>query len=86
MAEENPHLANEQGKITLVKPNGKTVDDVDYNPYIHNRLNAVNAQFKDAWKRPDLVYVQTEVPTTDLESGYQAEKAAKPVGILDAVS
>lgn len=80
-AEENPQLANEEGKITLVKPDGKSVADVDYNPYIHNRLDTVNAQFKQAWERPNLVYIETEVATTDLESGYKAEKAAKPVGV-----
>ena len=80
-AEENLDLADENGKITLVKPDGKTVDKVDYNPYIHNRLNKVNSQFKQAWERPNLVYIETEVPVTDLESGYHAEKAAKPVGI-----
>ena len=80
-AEENPSLADENGKVTLVKPGGNTVASVDYNPYIHNRLDKVNAQFKDAWKRQDLVYVETEVPLDDLESGYHAEKAALPVGI-----
>lgn len=81
MSEENPDLVDENGKITLVKPNGKTVDKEDYNPYIHNRLDKVNSQFKQAWERPNLVYVETEVPVTDLESGYHADKAKKPVGI-----
>ncbi|MCQ2219991.1 MAG: LPD5 domain-containing protein [Prevotella sp.] len=80
-AEEHPDLADENGKVNLVKPDGKRVDKVDYNPYIHNRPNKVNKQFKQAWERPDLVYIKTEIPMVDLESGYHAEKAAKSVGV-----
>jgi hypothetical protein len=80
-AEEHPELVDENGKITLVKPNGKTVADVNYNPYIHNRLDKVNAQFKEAWSRPNLVYVETEVAETDLATGYRAEKSNLPVGV-----
>lgn len=35
----------------------------------------------DAWKRDDLVYVETEVAETDLNSGYHADKALYPVGV-----
>lgn len=80
-AEEHPELVDENGKVTLVKPNKTTVAGVAYDPYIHNRLEPVNLQFKDAWKRDDLVYVETEVPETDLESGYHADKALLPVGV-----
>ena len=80
-AEENPHLANDKGKIDLVKPDGNSVAGVDYNPYIHNRPTKVNKQFKQAWERPDLVYIETEIPMDDLNSGYHAEKAAKSVGV-----
>ena len=79
-AEEHSDLVDENGHITLVKPNKGTVD-VAYDPYIHNRLDPVNLQFKDAWKRDELVYVETEVPETDLESGYHADKALLPVGV-----
>lgn len=79
-AEENPDLVDENGKIDLIKPDGKQIKKVDYNPYIHNRLNCVNRQFKQAWERPDLAYVETEIPMFDLESGYHADKAKKPVG------
>lgn len=79
-AEEHPELVDENGKIVLVKPDKGTVP-VAYDPYIHNRLDPVNLQFKDAWKRNDLIYVETEVPTTDLESGYHADKALLPVGV-----
>lgn len=79
-SDEHPELANEQGKIDLIKPNGKPVGGVDYNPYIHIRPNKVNKQFKEAWRRPELIYVETEYPKSELEGGYQAEKAAKAVG------
>ena len=80
-AEEHPELVDGSGHVTLVKPNKKTVSPVAYDPYIHNRLEPVNLQFKEAWKRSDLVYVETEVANTDLESGYHADKAKLPVGI-----
>ena len=80
-SEEHPELVYGDNKITLVKPDGKTVADVNYNPYIHNRLNTLNAQFKQAWERPDLVYIETEVPETDLEGGYMAEHAHLSTGV-----
>lgn len=80
-AEEHPELVDESGHVTLVKPNKKTVSPVAYDPYIHNRLEPVNLQFKEAWNRSDLVYVETEVADTDLESGYHADKAKLPVGV-----
>lgn len=88
-AEEHPEIAKEVKradgstayKVDLVKPDDKTVGSVDYNPYIHNRPNMVNKQFKQAWERPELVYIETEIPTDDLSSGYHAEKAAKSVGV-----
>lgn len=80
-AEEHPELVDENGKVTLVKPNKSTVDGVAYDPYIHNRLEPVNLQFKDAWKRDDLVYVETEVAENDLNDGYHADKALLPVGV-----
>lgn len=100
-SEENPDLADENGKIKLIKTDNSErglvdVDAVDYNPYIHLRLTAVNKQFKDAWKRPDLVYIESEVPKSEVPdfrgiknvedkigSPYHAEKAALPVGIHD---
>lgn len=79
-AEEHPELVDENGHVVLVKPNKDTVE-VAYDPYIHNRLDPVNLQFKAAWNRPELVYVETEVPETDLESGYHADQALLPVGV-----
>ena len=80
-AEEHPELVDDKGKVTLVKPNKSTVANVAYDPYIHNRLEPVNLQFKDAWKREDLVYVETEVAENDLNNGYHADKALLPVGV-----
>jgi hypothetical protein len=82
-ADEHPELANENGKIDLVKPDNKKVGGVDYNPYIHIRPDKVNKQFKQAWERPNLVYVETQYPESELTSGYQAEKAKKSVGMHD---
>ncbi|MBR4406435.1 MAG: hypothetical protein IKT30_08685, partial [Bacteroidaceae bacterium] len=80
-AEENPGLANKNGKINLIKPQGRgSVNGVDYNPYIHIRPTTLNKQFTQAWNRPELAYIETEYPESELTSGYKAEKAAKSVG------
>ena len=80
-AEENPDMATEDGKINLIKSQGRgRVDGVDYNPYIHIRPTKINRQFTQAWMRPELVFVETEYPTSELESGYHAEKAKLSVG------
>lgn len=80
-ADENPDLATDDGKINLKKPGGLgSVDNVDYNPYIHIRPTLVNKQFKNAWERDDLVYVKTQYPASEEAQGYHAEKAALPVG------
>ena len=80
-SEENPDMATDEGKINLIKPEDLgSVGGVDYNPYIHIRPNMLNKQFTQAWKRPDLVYVETLYPTSELTSGHKAEKAALPVG------
>ena len=80
-SDENPDMVDENGKIDLGKPdNLGDVQKVDYNPYIHIRPNLVNKQFKNAWERPNLVYVRTEYPASELTSGYKADKAKKTVG------
>ena len=80
-AEENPDMATEDGKINLGKPdNLGSVDGVDYNPYIHIRPSLINRQFTGAWKRKNLVFIETLYPTSELTSGYHAEKAVKSVG------
>lgn len=80
-AEENPQMATEDGKVNLIKPNGRgSVGGVDYNPYIHIRPTSVNRQFTQAWNRPELVYIETEYPERELTSGYKAPKAKLSVG------
>ena len=79
-ADEHPELVNEKGKVTIYQPENGAGTTVNYDPYIHSRQDRVNTQLKGAWRRPNLVYVEVEIPTTDLESGYQADKAALPVG------
>ena len=79
MAEEHPELVK-NGKIRIVKPNGKPLD-VDYNPYVHSRPNRVNTQFKQAWERPDLIYIETEVSSSDIDEKYHAPEAARPIGL-----
>ena len=80
VSEENPDLVDENGKIDLVKPDGKTVGNVDYNPYFHIRPYLFNKQFKQAWERPKLVFIETEFPASELSSGFKADKAKLPVG------
>lgn len=83
-SEEHPELATDDGKIDLIKPNGiGTVGSVDYDPYQHIRLNAINKQFTQAWMRPELVYIRTLYPASELTSGYKAEKAKLAVGLHD---
>ena len=78
-AEENPDLADAKGTFTLNKGNGKSIKAA-YNPYIHTSRSPINDQFSSAWARPELVTVEVEVPVSELNSGYKAEKAKDAVG------
>lgn len=93
-AEEHPELAKlkkngESYEFTMHKtPNNKDADGnkldpvtAAYNPYMHGSVNWLNDQFKSVI-RPNLVYVEIEMPYSDLNSGYHAEKAKDPVGPL----
>ena len=80
VSEENPDLVDENGKIDLLKPDGKTVPKVDYNPYFHIRPYLFNKQFKQAWERPKLVFIETEFPASELTSGFKAYKAKLTTG------
>jgi hypothetical protein len=85
-AEENPDKAKEKnGKyyFTLIKDNGKNVRDVAYNPYLHSSTTMLNDQFKEAQSRDNLVVVEMEIPTSELTSGYKADKAHDAVGTKD---
>jgi hypothetical protein len=78
MAEERPDLANEDGSFTLDKGNGTKINAA-YNPYIHTSRSPINDQFSSAWKRPELVTVEVEVPESELTSGYRAKDAVGEV-------
>jgi ribosomal protein L21E len=82
MAEERPDLANEDGTFTLDKGNGTKINAA-YNPYIHTSRSPINDQFSSAWKRPELVTVEVEVPESELTSGYRAERAKDAVGEVE---
>ena len=77
-ADERPDLIK-NGKFTLDKANGSSLDAA-YNPYWHTSRSLLNDQFSSAYKRPNLVTVECEVPVTELTSGYKAEGAKDAVG------
>lgn len=79
-ADERPDMADNNGKFTLNKGNGKTLKAA-YNPYIHTSRTMLNDQFSEAQSRPNLVVVEMEVPESELTSGYKAEKAKDSVGM-----
>ena len=86
-ADEHPELVDKSGKFVLDKgtkdANGKSQTKVAaaYNPYIHSSLTPLNDQFATAYKRPNLVTVEMEVPESELTSGYHAEGAKDAVGM-----
>lgn len=66
---------------------GENLKDIParYNPYNHSTkaetaLSVINDQFSSAYKRPNIVIVEVEIPVKDLNSGYKAEKAKDSVG------
>lgn len=90
-AEEHPELArrgdgskampNEESfYITIDKGQGKGALTVAYNPYTHTSRTVLNDQFSSAFVRPNLVVVEVEVPESELEGLYKAEKAKDSVG------
>lgn len=83
-AEENPELADKNGKFKLNKGNKKGVPAA-YNPYIHSSTTPLNDQFAEAQDRPNLVTVEVEIPQSEADgtSGYKAEKAKDAVGKHD---
>ena len=83
VSEENPDMVNENGKIDLVRPDGGSVSQVDYNPYFHIRPYLFNKQFDKAWERPRLVFIETQFPKSELSSGFKADKAKLSVGRHD---
>lgn len=80
-SEEDMRKAN--GKADLVQGNGRTTNDVAYNPYFHIRVHPLNDQFSAAFDRPELIVVRGEYPKSELTSGYRAEGAKNAVGMTD---
>lgn len=80
------HKESEGGRGTLqfhlVKGDGTSLWAA-YNPYIHSSLMMLNDQFTSAYKRPNIVVVEVEIPKSELTSGYRAERAKDPVGIAE---
>ena len=54
-----------------------------YNPYIHSSLMMLNDQFTSAYKRPNIVVVEVEIPESELTSGYRAKLAKDAVGLTE---
>lgn len=78
-AVERPELIRNGNKFTLDKGNGSSIEAA-YNPYFHTSRSPLNDQFSSAYKRPNIVIVEGEIPDSELTSGYQAEFAKDPVG------
>ncbi len=54
-----------------------------YNPYIHSSLMMLNDQFTSAYKRPNIVVVEVEIPESEFTSGYRAKLAKDAVGLTE---
>ncbi len=78
-ADERPELVGADGKFKLDKANGSAIGAA-YNPYIHTSRSPLNDQFSSAYKRPNLVTLEVEVPASELTSGYHAQGAKDAVG------
>jgi len=78
-AVERPDLIRNGNKFELDKANGSSIQAA-YNPYFHTSASPLNDQFSSAYKRPNLVIVEGEIPESELTSGYRAEFAKDTVG------
>lgn len=82
-AEERPDLIK-NGKFVLNKgQKGQGNVPAAYNPYFHTSTSGLNDQFTSAYKRPELVVVEVDIPESELTSGYKAEGAKDAVGNVD---
>lgn len=66
----------------LVKGDGSSLWAA-YNPYIHSSMSMLNDQFTSAYKRPNIVVVEVEIPESELTSGYRAKNAKNTVGMTE---
>lgn len=78
-SEERPDLIRNGNKFKLDKVNGSSIEAA-YNPYFHTSRSPLNDQFSSAYKRPNIVIVEGEIPSSELTSGYKAEFAKDSVG------
>ena len=85
-SEENLDKAKiKNGKyyFDLKQADGRVTGSVAYNPYFHTSRSPLNDQFSAAYDKPYLVTVETEIPASELTSGYHAEGAHNAVGEVD---
>lgn len=79
--QKDSKTARTKGKLQfrLLKDNGEEVWAA-YNPYFHTSTSAMNDQFATAYKRPNLVVVEVEIPEDETGHGYTAKYAKDPTG------
>lgn len=80
-ADEHPELIK-NGKFKLDKGNQSSIYAA-YNPYWHTSNSMLNDQFASAYKRPNLVVVESEIPKWDLDEHYHADKAKDSTGMVE---
>ena len=80
----NKQSKNGKGALQfhLVKGDGSSLWAA-YNPYIHSSMIMLNDQFTSAYKRPNIVVVEVEIPESELTSGYRAQNAKNTVGMTE---
>mgnify|MGYP006956649649 FL=1 len=80
----NKQSKNGKGTLQfhLVKGDGSSLWAA-YNPYIHSSMSMLNDQFTSAYKRPNIVVVEVEIPESELTSGYRAQNAKNTVGLTE---
>lgn len=80
----NKQSKNGKGTLQfhLVKGDGSSLWAA-YNPYIHSSMSMLNDQFTSAYKRPNIVVVEVEIPESELTSGYRAQNAKNTVGMAE---
>ena len=80
----NKQSKNGKGTLQfhLVKGDGSSLWAA-YNPYIHSSMSMLNDQFTSAYKRPNIVVVEVEIPESELTSGYRAQNAKNTVGMTE---
>lgn len=69
-------------QFKLVKDEGTPIWAA-YNPYFHTSTSGLNDQFTSAYKRPNLVVVEVEIPESELTAGHRSAYAKDAVGDVD---